>query len=368
MPAAPTAAGIGAALVLAGLGFGSPSLLVPGLGLLGMAATFFVWVGLATPSRLVRAPGPGRVIEDEAFGLRIRAVGGLLPLPGGELTDPVLEAPIRVGPRWKRRIELEVRLRGRGRRRLEPARLVVRDPLGLRTRVVASEPAGELLVLPRIEPLVVAGRGSAGSSVLAGLDDGAGAGRLDARAIELEIDGLRPHREGSPASRIHWPTVARTGELIERRLVAGADSAPLVVLDGCRPASPDALDLAVRAATSLCWHLSQQGGCALLLPGERRAAEVEPELRGWPGAHARLALVEPASAGPALAPLQRAGAVFWITARAAPALPAAIRNGSGTRYLVGPTVRGAGAPAFLVAGCEGRRIGARVSSARRAVA
>ncbi len=368
MPAAPTAAGLGAALVLAGLGFGSPSLLVPGLGLLGMAAFFFAWVRLATPSSLVRAPGPSRVIEDEPFRLRIRAVGGPLPPPGGELTDPVLEEPVGVGLGWKRSIDREVRLRGRGRRRLDPARLVVRDPLGLSTRVVASEAGGELLVLPRIEPLVVAGRGTSGASVLAGLDDGAGAGRLDARAIELEIDGLRAHREGSPASRIHWPTVARTGELIERRLVAGADTAPLVVLDGCRPASPEALDRAVRAAASVCWHLSQEGGCALLLPGERRPAEIEPELRGWPGAHARLALVEPSSAGPALAPLQRAGAVFWITARAKAALPPALRHGSGARYLVGPSVHGAGVPAFLVAGCEGRRIGARAAGGHRRAA
>ncbi len=368
MPAAPTAAVIGAGLTLAGLGFGSPSLLVPGIGLLGMAVVFFGWVTLATPSRLVRAPGPGRVIEDEPLRLRIRAVGGLLPVPGGELTDSILAEPVRVGPGWKRELDCKVRLRGRGRRELGPARLVVRDPLGLRIRVVTSEPAGELLVLPRIEPLVVAGRGSSGSSVLAGLDDGGGAGRLDARAIELEVDGLRPHREGSPASRIHWPTVARTGQLVERRLVAGTDSAPLVVLDACRPASGDALDIAVRAAASLCWHLSQQeGGCALLLPGERRPAQIEPELRGWPAAHARLALVEPSSSGPSLGPLQRAGAVFWVTAGTAPALPAAMR-GSGPSYLVGPAVRGGGNPAFLVAGCEGRRVGARAPSARRLVA
>jgi uncharacterized protein (DUF58 family) len=369
MPAAPTAAGIGAALILAGLGFGSPSLLVPGLGLLGMAVFFFTWVSLAAPSRLAREAGPGRVIEEDPFRLRIRAVGGLLPLPGGRLADPVLDEPIRVGPRWGRSVDVEVRLRGRGRRRLEPARLVVRDPLGMRTRVAVSEDGGDLLVLPRIEPLVVAGRGSAGSSVLAGLDDGAGAGQLDARAIELEVDGLRAHREGSPASRIHWPTVARTGELVERRLVAGADTAPLVVVDAGSPASEGALDLAVRAATSLSWHLSQAGGCALLLPGDRRPSEIEADLRGWPQAHTRLALVEAGRVPPTLGPMQRAGAVFWVTARERPALPAAIRAGSGARYLVGPLVRGTGQPTFLAAGCEGRRIGARSAGvARRAAA
>ncbi|MDX6584140.1 MAG: hypothetical protein QOI10_3324 [Solirubrobacterales bacterium] len=366
MPGAPTAAVFGAGLVLAGLGFGSPSLLVPGIGLLGLAIVAVVWVRLATPSRLVRTPGPSRVVEEEPFPLRIRAVGGLLPPPGGELTDPVLERPVKVGIRWRRSLALEVSLRGRGRLRLEPARLVIRDPIGLCTCEVESEDGGELLILPRIEPLVVAGRGAGGSSVLAGLDEGPDVGRLDARAIELEIDGLRPHRQGSPASRIHWPTVARTGELVERRLVAGGDTAPLVVLDAGGPASSDALDLAVRAATSLCWHLSRTGGCAILLPGDRRPSEVEPE-RGWPQAHARLALVEPVSAPPPLAAVHRAGAVFWVTARARPVLPAAVRS-SGVRYLVGPSVRGHGAPAFLVASCEGRRIGGRVANPLRRVA
>jgi uncharacterized protein (DUF58 family) len=334
-----------------------------------MAAVFFTWVSLAAPSRLARDAGPGRVVEGEPFRLRIRAVGGVLPLPGGELTDPVLDEPIRVGPRWRRSVDVEVRLRGRGRRRLEPARLVVRDPLGMRTREAVSDDGGELLVLPRIEPLVVAGRGSAGASVLAGLDDGPGAGRLDARAIELEVDGLRAHREGSPASRIHWPTVARTGELVERRLVAGADTAPLVVVDAGRPASEHALDLAVRAATSLCWHLAQEGGCALLLPGARRPSEIEADLRGWAQAHTRLALVDAGRVSPALGPLQRAGAVVWVTARERPVLPAAVRAGSGARYLVGPLVHGSGRPAFLVAGCEGRRLGARTAGAvRRAAA
>ena len=64
--------------------------------------------------------------------------------------------------------------------------------------------------------------------------------------------------------------------MIERRLVAGLDAAPLVVLDATRPPSEEALDAAVRAAASLCIHLARAGGCAILLPGERRAVEVGP--------------------------------------------------------------------------------------------
>lgn len=361
MTAAPTAGIFGAALVLAGLGFGSPSLLLCGLGLLGLAVIALGWVMLATPRRLVREPGPSRVVEGEAFHLRIRAEGRRLPLPGGELHDPVLDEPVAVGPRWNGTLDREVRLRGRGRRRMEPASLVVRDPIGLCVREVASAEVADLLLLPRIDPVVIGGRGAGGSSLLAGLEDGAAAGRLDARAIELEVDGLRAYREGSPASRIHWPAVARSGELIERRLVAGADTAPLVVLDASRPASEDALDAAVRAAGSLCWHLARCGGSAILLPGDRRPTAVEDEQRGWATVHARLALVQEASSAPAVSRVQRPGAIFWVTARANPGLPTALRLSSGARYLIGPSVSGRGAPALLVSGCEGRRIGARSS-------
>ena len=89
----------------------------------------------------------------------------------------------------------------------------------------------------------------------------------------VDMDGLRPYRVGTPASRIHWPAVARGHGLIERRLQADGDSRPLVVLDARLP-GPDAqselLDAAVRAAASLVLELARRGGCGLLLPGEQR--------------------------------------------------------------------------------------------------
>jgi uncharacterized protein (DUF58 family) len=365
MPGAPTAITFGAVLMLAGAGFGSPSLLVAGLGLAGLAAAAAAWVELARPARLVRAPGPSRVVEGEPYSVRLRAEGGTLPPPAGELSDPILPAPVPVGPLWRGAHAAEVVLEGRGRRHLGRARLEIRDPLGLRTRVVESAEGGELLVLPRVEAVMVAGRGFGGGrgSAIAGLDEGAAASRLDARAIELEVDGLRPYREGSPASRIHWPAVARTGELIERRLVAGGDTAPLVVLDAARPADQQSLDAAVRAAASLCVHLARNGGCAALLPGDRRPTDVEPDLRAWSHLHARLALVEsgvPSAVGRTLRP----GAVFWVTAASAPALPQALRGGgSGARYLVAPApllgAQAGRAAAFTVAGCVGTLRAAR---------
>jgi uncharacterized protein (DUF58 family) len=360
---APTAFALGFVLTIAGSGFDSPSLVVAGIALLGLAVLAVAWVELARPRRLERAPAPRRVVEGEPYRLRIDAVGARVPPPGGRLFDGALAEPVPLGPRRGLGCAVELRLGGRGRRRLGPPRAEIRDPLGLWCREVEGADPGELLVLPRIEPVLAGGRGAGGTrpSALAGLEDGAAASRLDARAIELEVDGLRAYRPGSPASRIHWPAVARTGELLERRLVAGADAAPLVVVDATRPVAAAALDAAVRAAASLCVHLAGAGGCAALLPGDRRTTEIDPDLGGWPQVHARLAVIEAGSATPAVARALRPGAVFWVTADERPALPRALRVGAAPRYLVAPA--SGRAAAFTVAGCEGWLVGA---AARRA--
>jgi uncharacterized protein (DUF58 family) len=167
-----------------------------------------------------------------------------------------------------------------------------------------------------------------------------------------------------PASRIHWPAVARRGELVERRLVADSDSRPLVILDARRPPDEEALDRAVRAAASLSVHLAHGGGCALLLPGDRRPADVDAELRAWPALHVRLALVEPDTRPPAAGRVERTGAVFWVTAT--PGVPSGLsRLAAGERWVVSPSDEPAPPGGFSVAGCTGRQLG-RTASRRAA--
>lgn len=360
MVRAPTASGLGLLLVLIGVGFDTPSLLIPGIGLIVIVVIAVAWVELARPATVERRPGPPRVVEGERYPVEIRAGGGSLRPPAGELSDPLLESPLPIGPRWDGALVTSVSLRGRGRRRLGPPRLEIRDPLGVHARAVAGEGTDELIVLPRIEPVLVVGSGTGASrrSVLAGVEEGAAQARVDARAIELEVDGLRPYREGSPASRIHWPSVARGRELVERRMAAGADAAPLVVLDASAPESAAALDAAVRAAASLAFHLAHGDGCVVLLPGGRRALELDPGLHRWPEIHARFALVEETEAPPALRRTLRPGAVFWVAARPS-SIPAALRGSPAPRYLVAPEAAAAGAPVFSVAGLEAVRVGSR---------
>lgn len=345
---------LGVLLILAGATFDTPSLYVPGAALLLLAGGAVAWVRLAAyGARLERDPGPPTVIEDEPYPLRVRLRTGLLRPPGGELLEPLLGWPVPIGGRWSRRIRINVRFSRRGRRVLEPGEVIVRDPFGIHELTLHGEGGEELLVLPRVEPVRTA---RAGGASAVGLDPGLGmdqanAGRrLDGASAELEVDGLRPYREGAPATRIHWPAVARTGEMVERRLVADMDSAPLVVLDSSRPDSEGALDAAVRAAGSLCLHLARAGGCALLLPGERRPLELSADLGGWPHAHARLALVQAAAPPPPPAP--RAGAVFWVTGtRGQPRVLERLAAPAG--YLVSPFPPSGARAVFAVAGCTG---------------
>jgi uncharacterized protein (DUF58 family) len=226
---------------------------------------------------------------------------------------------------------------------------MIRDPLGLSARELSSD-AAEVLVLPRIEPLSIDATG-----VTTGL--GREASRLSAHAAELELDSLRPYREGAPASRIHWPTVARRGEMVERRLIADVDLRPLVVVDPRHPASEEALDMALRAAASLAVHMAVAAGCSILLPGDRRATDIEPDLRSWSPVHARLALIQPDDGAPVSGRIERAGAVFWVTAGAVAPPQGIARAAAALRFLVTPVELPGQRPEFTVAGCGVHRLG-----------
>jgi uncharacterized protein (DUF58 family) len=346
---APWAGALGTALVAVGLGFDSPAALIPGIALIALALTAVTWVELASRGgRLQRDPGPRTLVEGGAYPLRIRLSRTLVRPPGGALFDSMLRRPLAVGPRWPRRIDQRLHPRGPGRRRLGDSRLIVQDPLGLWTRELRCPGPGDLVVLPRIEP--VRPVEPAGDAL--GFDGGrrSSRGRGSTPVEQPEVDGLRPYRPGSPASRIHWPAVARSGEMMERRLVAGEGSRPLVVLD--LRGAEGGRDRAMRAAASLCFELARGGGCELLLPGARRALPVDPQLRSWPEAHLRLALATPGPISPALA--RRSCPVIWVAASSRRP-PGGLPAGS---FLVGPR-RPVGPIAFRVAGCFGRAASGR---------
>ncbi|MDQ3648329.1 MAG: DUF58 domain-containing protein [Actinomycetota bacterium] len=363
------AGALGAVLVLAGAVFDSASLYPPGVALILLAVGAVVWVRLAARSAAVeRAPGPASVVEEQPWPLRLRVSSPILPPPGGELLEPLLGCPMPIGGRRSQRVRIDVRFSRRGRRGLAAPELVIRDPLGLCERRVTGAGGEDVLVLPRVESVsATGGGGRSEAALLSGHGGRPAAGRLPGGEAELDLDGLRPYRPGASSSRIHWPALARTGEMLERRLVAESESSPLVVLDARRPASDEALDAAVRAAASLTVHLARVGGVAVLLPGDRRTTQVVSDLAAWPAVHARLAVVEAGSGAPTLGRAPRSGTVFWVTAADLVRSPAALsRAPVGGRTLVTPRPLPTLPVTFTVAGCSGQPIGRPARPGRRA--
>jgi uncharacterized protein (DUF58 family) len=340
--------GLGALLLVVAGTFDAEPLYVTGCALVLLAAAAIGWIASgARGATVVRALGARTVVEEEPLEVRVAAHAGWLPLPPGWIDEPLLGKPVHL-PAGKRvkSLRIEVTFARRGQRRLDPPRLVLRDPFGLAERVITGAATDEVTVLPRTYPV----RATAGGG------DAAVALRSRASltaAAETEIDGLRPHREGAPASRIHWQSYARGHGLMERRLISEADSRPIVIVDLRGAARLEDTDAAVRAAASLTLHFSGQGGCALLLPGDRRAALIEPDRMAWPAAHVRLAVLGDA-AGPALnAASNRRGLIVFVAARVLDRPPRALGRMPGGCLLVMPGRLPGRRAVVEVAGCHG---------------
>ena len=356
----------GLALILVALLFDAAPLFVPGVALIVLAVTAPTWVLLAARSaQIERRLDSERVVEDEPIEATIEVHRGHWGLPGAAVIDPLAGKPIQLhapmslisGGR-SASVRIVACFPRRGIRRIDPPTLVVADALEL-ARVIRGSPSppDEILVLPRTERVKwVPGAGEKWRRA---------AGAMSVEPLgATEVDGLRPYRQGTPASRIHWPALARGAGLLERRLRADTDSRPLVVVDARGSGPPEHLDAAIRAAASLVLELGGRTGCGLLLPGEHRPLEVEPDLAAWPVAHARLALIEGGSdtRAPGLAPGARSSQVLYVAATPMARLPVGLA-GAGVRaaVLVIPKALVTQPPqeaTFEVAGCLGFVVGA----------
>lgn len=351
----------GVALTLAAFLFDASPLFVPGLALVVLGVLLPAWIWAAARSGQVeRRLELMSAIEGEPVEATIEVSRGRLGLPGAAVHDPFTGSwlpiaselsPISSGRRAS--IRVVAHFERRGRKQLAPPSLRVRDPLDLAVVVKPGRsPVQELLVLPRTEPVRWSDRGSGR------IERSARRAAVEA-APATQLDGLRPYRLGAPASRIHWPALARGAGLLERRFHADSDTRPVVILDArSEPDSPQ-LDAAVRAAASLILELARQGGCGLLLPGERRPIEIDRHLGAWPGAHARLAVVQggPDARVPAVGQLSGLGAIFYVAAQPLARLPQSLAVGAHvvvTLVLPKPLApERRSLPAFEVAGCRG---------------
>jgi uncharacterized protein (DUF58 family) len=294
------ATGAGLAFVLVALLFAAEPLFVAGVALCAVGVLTPLWVlAGAAGARARRVLVAERVAEGAELHMTIAVHRSIIAGGWGrlEITDPLTGERLALGGagsplRGVRDacVQLTARMDRRGEHTFASPAITARDPFDLARAESPGRGAPQtVLVLPRTEPVQWTG----GNRIRAA--DGED-GRLGAEAMAAtDLDGLRPYRPGSPASRIHWPALARGRGLIERQLRADGDQRPLVVLDPrtarvAGPGSEAPLDAAVRATASLVLDLARGGGCTLLLSGQSRPTVVDRELSAWPAVHARLAV------------------------------------------------------------------------------
>ena len=297
--------------------------------LLAVGAVVWVRARRAAAPRSARMPGPPTVVEDEPYPLRVEVRSGVLPPPGGELIEPLLGWPVPVAGRWSRRLRINVRFSRRGRRVLEPER--ARDP----------RPAAAVLARG---VRVRAGRGAGAAARRAG--DRAGqrrrregrrrrarrgaepVGRAGStpRPPSSRSTACAPYREGAPASRIHWPSVAGTARCwsggssrssTPRRWSCWTRRIPPARRSSTWPCAP-------RRRCACGWRARTAARCCC--PATAARSRSGTTWAPGPRVHARLALVEEGQA-PAPGVLgPRGGAVIWVTGADLRATPRALER------------------------------------------
>jgi uncharacterized protein (DUF58 family) len=298
------------------------------------------------------SPSPFLLLEDRlpsALGRPARLVIAGLPAHGSQ------QAGYTVLPQ------------ARGRYRLGPLAVDVTDPFALTRQRIEFDDLDDLLVTPQIEDLATSP------------DPGLGPNRGATRARQLFRTGeeyytMRQYQIGDDLRRIHWPSVARTGDLMIRQDESSRRASGLVFLDNrghsLGQSHTPGFERAVSVAATLGELLAHRGFALRLGTADAPPAAVSEDrfldaLAGISHAAAR-------SVGPSLAHL-RAGAsadtsLVYVAAPPAPGeLTSLIRAGAGFGpklvVLVHP-VEPRSLPAAQAAQLEGRATQARLSLAR----
>ena len=296
--------------------FDTPSLYVPGRGADGCSP-----LGAAVLGRAGRArrrgrramPGPHTVVEEEPYPLRIevrarraaaarrRAARAAARLAGADRR--ALVAPACGSTCASRAAAARV---------LEPARLVIRDPLRLFARELVGRRRATRCWCCRASsrsPRRAAAARARARTAASASTPGVPGRRLDASAAELEIDGAAPLPRGRPG--VAHP-LADGGAARRDARAAARRRARLGAAGRARPVD------ARRARRRSTWRCAPRRRCAST---SARAAAARCCCRAsaarsrsgttwaaWPAVHARLALVEEGPAPPAVVARARAAA------------------------------------------------------------
>lgn len=258
------AAGIG--LWLAARIAGSPTLHMVGVGLvvLPFAAVLFARRGHER-LRVRRRLSDARVAPGHRVEVRIEVENEAWnPTPFLLLEDQV---PAALGgaarlvlggipPRGKQQVSYSLVANSRGRYRLGPLSIDVSDPFALTRTCLDFDAREDLVVTPEVEML------EGGPASPFGVASGLSRTKHVFRTGD-EFYTMRPYQQGDDLRRIHWRSVARTGELMIRQDESTRRAASVLFLDTRESAigriHTPAFEKAVSVAASVGVFLTRHG-------------------------------------------------------------------------------------------------------------
>jgi len=144
----------------------------------------------------------------------------------------------------------------RGKHRIDPTTVVLRDPFGLLHSTCLIGQATEVLVLPQVWPLPEL------AATLGEQNETTKSAPTFLSSPAEEFSGLRDFLPGDDLRRIHWPTTARLGRPVMRQFELPWQHRTTVLLDLRTSVS---FERSVSAAASVVNLVAQQGGLIRLV-------------------------------------------------------------------------------------------------------
>ncbi len=301
----------GLSLWIAARFIGSPDLhvLAVGIVVLPVVATLYVrWTRVRLGIRRHLAParvyaGSRATVEVTVENLGRTTTSFLLmedAIPAG-LGKPARLVVSGIPPRNQQSATYTIACRRRGRYRVGPLTIFVSDPFGLARTRMNTAGASDLIVYPEVEDL------DSGHLVSQGVGAGESAVRHLYRSA-AEFYTMREYVTGDDLRRIHWPSVARSGQLMIRQDESTRRSSATVFLDNRaevlgRAGSPT-FERAVSIAASVGRGLIRAGFSV------RGTSRVLRGLRSGSLADTTLAVVTAPPVGGDVATISRAGLGF----------------------------------------------------------
>ena len=255
--------GAGSALLLLWFGFGDPELLLAGALVLIAQVLSLVIVRLRRPEiEIGRRLGSADVHDGDTTTVTLiisnlanRSVASLTIEDNVNRLGVATFEAAKMGKGETTTATYRLTCRPRGVYRVGPTAVHSSDPLGLAVFRTLTGPIDRIVVFPAVEDL-------SGYPTVRGQDPSMQASRPKHTSQGGEdFYALREYQEGDDLRRVHWPSSAKTDDLLIRQLETPWRSRALVLLDTRSGvyASPDAFERAVSGAASVVTHLIGSG-------------------------------------------------------------------------------------------------------------